>query len=184
MVPGTYIAPRIEQPAALLAGFSADMAIRGHAAGSLWIEKATGLPDARRGDGAGALARPAGASRHPRTHCRWRAAGDRARRHSGAACLPSLDEIGVSLYAALEARGAKPVRGPAAAPGLARDRSGSEAALVCPVGAAILRIERRGFLPNGTPVEFTRSAYRGDRYDFVVEVRELRSEGGRGEGER
>ena len=40
------------------------------------------------------------------------------------------------------------------------------------VGAAILRIERRTFLANGTPVEFTRSAYRGDRYDFVTEVRE------------
>ena len=36
-------------------------------------------------------------------------------------------------------------------------------------------IERRTFLANGTPVEFTRSAYRGDRYDFVTEVREPRA---------
>ena len=39
-------------------------------------------------------------------------------------------------------------------------------------GAAILRIERRSYLAGGTPVEFTRSAYRGDRYDFVTEVRD------------
>jgi hypothetical protein len=35
------------------------------------------------------------------------------------------------------------------------------------VGSAILRIERRGFLESGRPVELTTSAYRGDRYDFV-----------------
>jgi len=33
-----------------------------------------------------------------------------------------------------------------------------------------LRIERLSFLADGTPVEFTRSAYRGDRYDFVTEL--------------
>jgi len=44
--------------------------------------------------------------------------------------------------------------------------------LSIPVGAAILRIERRSFLASGAPVEFTRSAYRGDRFDFVTEVRE------------
>ncbi|MGH7123615.1 MAG: hypothetical protein ACREFI_04530 [Stellaceae bacterium] len=37
-------------------------------------------------------------------------------------------------------------------------------------------MERRSFLPGGAPVEFTRSTYRGDRYDFVTEVRELRTE--------
>jgi GntR family transcriptional regulator len=52
-----------------------------------------------------------------------------------------------------------------------------------PVGAAILRIERRSYLASGAPVEFTRSAYRGDRYDFVTEVRDpsirTAEEGGR-----
>ena len=46
--------------------------------------------------------------------------------------------------------------------------------LSIPTGSAILRIERRGFLASGQAVEFTRSAYRGDRYDFVTEVREPR----------
>jgi GntR family transcriptional regulator len=35
----------------------------------------------------------------------------------------------------------------------------------------LLRIERITRLADGRPVEFTRSAYRGDRYDFVSELR-------------
>ena len=30
---------------------------------------------------------------------------------------------------------------------------------------------RHGYLADGRPVEFTRSVYRGDRYDFVAEMR-------------
>lgn len=45
-------------------------------------------------------------------------------------------------------------------------------------GGEILRIERRTFLEDGRPVELTRSAYRGDRYTFVTEFRELRPGGG------
>ncbi|HLJ19898.1 MAG TPA: GntR family transcriptional regulator, partial [Stellaceae bacterium] len=40
---GTYIAPRIEQPAGLLAGFSADMANRGAVPGSVWLEHRIGI---------------------------------------------------------------------------------------------------------------------------------------------
>ena len=36
--------------------------------------------------------------------------------------------------------------------------------------AAGLLIERRGFLKDGRPVEFTQSYYRGDAYDFVAEL--------------
>src|SRR3546814_14992031 len=34
----------------------------------------------------------------------------------------------------------------------------------------ILRIERLTRDTKGTPVEFTRSAYRGDRYEFVTDI--------------
>jgi GntR family transcriptional regulator len=37
-------------------------------------------------------------------------------------------------------------------------------------GAPGLLIERRGFLPDGQAVEFTKSYYRGDSYDFVAEL--------------
>jgi len=38
------------------------------------------------------------------------------------------------------------------------------------VGAAGLRIERVSYLPSGRVVEFTRSIYRGDAYDFAAEL--------------
>ncbi|MGR3641243.1 UTRA domain-containing protein, partial [Alterinioella nitratireducens] len=38
-------------------------------------------------------------------------------------------------------------------------------------GAAGLRIERVSYLPSGRVVEFTKSIYRGDAYDFVAELR-------------
>src|SRR3546814_4030263 len=37
--------------------------------------------------------------------------------------------------------------------------------------SAGLEIERRGFAADGRTVEFTRSYYRGDAYDFVAELR-------------
>ncbi|MDD7911750.1 MULTISPECIES: GntR family transcriptional regulator [Pseudovibrio] len=42
--------------------------------------------------------------------------------------------------------------------------------LELPEGAPALYIERRTFLENGTPLEFVASHYRGDAYDFVVEL--------------
>ena len=44
------------------------------------------------------------------------------------------------------------------------------AASVAPMAAG-LRIERTAFLPDGRVVEYTRSIYRGDAYDFVAELR-------------
>ena len=38
-------------------------------------------------------------------------------------------------------------------------------------GVAGLRIVRTSFLSNRRVVEFTRSVYRGDAYDFVAELR-------------
>lgn len=167
---GTYIAPRIEQPAALLAGFSADMVNRGQRPGSIWIERALGLPTPEE-----ALALALSPDQPVQRFARVRTADDEPmaieRATIPAQFLPGGAEIGASLYAALEAHGARPVRG------LQRLQA-SLATLVeakllrIQAGSAILRIERRGFLANGAAVEFTRSAYRGDRYDFVTEVRD------------
>jgi len=172
---GTYIAPRIEQPAALLAGFSADMASRGKVPGSRLVEHKVGAPTPEE-----ALALALGVGASVRRLSRVRTADGEPlaieRATVPVALLPDYAPEQTSLYAALEARGHRPVRG------LQRLQaslaSAEEAGLLdVPVGAAILRIERRSFLANGTPVEFTRSAYRGDRYDFVAEARELRREG-------
>jgi GntR family transcriptional regulator len=44
-------------------------------------------------------------------------------------------------------------------------------------GAAVLHIERISYLASGRVIEFTRSVYRGDTYDFVAELR-ISQEGG------
>ncbi len=44
------------------------------------------------------------------------------------------------------------------------------AQLGVPEGAAALYFERRTMLEDGTPLEFVRSQYRGDAYDFIVEL--------------
>lgn len=48
--------------------------------------------------------------------------------------------------------------------------SDQAALLHVPTGAAALYIERRTFLEDNTPLELVRSQYRGDAYDFVVEL--------------
>lgn len=173
---GTYISPRIEQPGALLAGFSADMRNRGHKPGSIWIDKSVGVPTPEE-----AMTLALSIDQQVMRFARVRTAdGEQLaieRAVIPAGLLRSINDVGVSLYGALEACNARPVRG------LQRLQASLAAVdeaklLSIPVGAAVLRIERRGFLANGTPVEFTRSTYRGDRYDFITEVRELRAENG------
>ena len=43
--------------------------------------------------------------------------------------------------------------------------------LQVPAGSAGLHIERLSYLASGRVIEFTRSVYRGDTYDFVAELR-------------
>jgi GntR family transcriptional regulator len=169
---GTYVAPSAGQPEAVLAGFSSDMETRGQTPGSVEIERQTGLPSPEE---AMALALSPGQLVHRLTRVRMADGEPLAieRALVPARSLPSLRSVGASLYAALETAGMKPVRG------LQRLQASlatpQEAELLSiPPGAAVLRIERRSFLANGTAVELTRSAYRGDRYDCVVEVREPR----------
>ena len=83
--------------------------------------------------------------------------------------LPDPESVGPSLYAALEALGARPVR---ALQRLKADNLGPDDAALLGVssGAAALAIERVSFLADGRPVEFTKSWYRGDAYDFVAEL--------------
>ena len=45
------------------------------------------------------------------------------------------------------------------------------ALLDVPAGSAGLNIERISYLASGKVIEFTRSIYRGDAYDFVAELR-------------
>ena len=87
-----------------------------------------------------------------------------------AALLPEPEAVETSLYLALQARGARPVR---AVQRISATNLGNRDAQLLGVtpGSAGLRIERVGYLPSGRVVEFTRSLYRGDAYDFAVELK-------------
>ncbi|CAN5307722.1 GntR family transcriptional regulator [soil metagenome] len=162
---GTYVTRRIEQPLSALAGFSEDIKSRGLRPGSVWLSRALATPTPEEGLALGV--RP---DEKVVRLSRVRTADDDplASEHAviPATVLPSPDLVGASLYAALAERGFRPINGvqrlraALATPEEAR-------LLLIPVGSAILRIERRGFLESGRPVELTTSAYRGDRYDFV-----------------
>ena len=84
--------------------------------------------------------------------------------------LPDPAAIGESLYSALDKTGHRPVR--AIQRLSAKNLNEAEAALLgAAPGSASLNIERISYLASGKVIEFTRSVYRGDAYDFVVELR-------------
>lgn len=84
--------------------------------------------------------------------------------------LPRPDKIDLSLYELLRARGKAPTR--AMQRVTAVNASGPVAEhLGLMEGAAVLQIERTGYLASGRPIEFTSGLYRSDIYDFVSELR-------------
>lgn len=168
---GTFVAPkveRLEQALSLLTSFTEDMARRGKSVESVWLTRQVTSPSPEEvmalGLGAG--------ERVSRL--------ERVRRSDGVPLaieraslstetLPDPMTVEASLYAALEARNLRPVR---AVQRISAANLGARDAelLGVPTGAAGLRIERIGYLPSGRVVEFTRSIYRGDAYDFAVEL--------------
>jgi GntR family transcriptional regulator len=167
---GTFIAPRAEQPGTTLSGFSADALHRGKAPGSIWLVKTVSGATA---DEAQALSLPSSAPVARLARVRIADEEPLAIEHAivPAAMLPDLSTLQGSLYAALESRGNRPVRGTQKI--RASLATSVEAGLLSiREGAEVLRIERRTFLADGTPVELTRSAYRGDRYEFVADLRD------------
>ena len=166
---GTFVAERIEVPATYLGGFTEDTRARGQQPGSIWLVRNYANP-----------------TREEATQLKVSTTSVVARlgrvRLSGGeplaiehavvldAHLPPIEEIGDSLYAALESKGNRPHKG----------RQKVRASLASPTEAGllsiqenseVLRIERVTWLEDGTVIEFTRSAYRGDRYEFVTDIR-------------
>ncbi len=83
--------------------------------------------------------------------------------------LPSPDFPGGSLYEALEAIGHVPARALQRMRADVADAEEAELLGLAP-GAPVLETERRCFLETGQPFEYSRSRYRGDAYDFLVEL--------------
>ncbi|MFB9994607.1 GntR family transcriptional regulator [Deinococcus oregonensis] len=74
-----------------------------------------------------------------------------------------------SLYALLAARGLRPHR---AIRHLRAVNAGAELAALLDIapGAALIATERVSWTAEGRPIEHARAHYRGDRYDFVMEL--------------
>jgi GntR family transcriptional regulator len=168
---GTYVRDpkgRIEQPLSRLTSFSDDMRLRGLKTNADWLDRSLGLPTPEE-----ALKLSISPSEMV---CRFH----RLRRADGVplalelAVVPQKfledpDSVGASLYDALAERGLRPVR--ALQRLHATALTPAEARLLdLPDGSPALFIERISYLPDGRIVEFTRSRYRGDTYDFVAEL--------------
>lgn len=165
---GTFVTERIVKPLSRLTSFTEDLRARGLNPRSVFLDRETGevTPDE-----AMALNLSPGAEVVRLYRLRYGADEPLAVEHSSIprAVLADPELVEDSLYAALEKLGCRPVRG------LQRLRAvnfNAEQArlLKVPAGSAGLALERRSFLADGRVVEFTRSWYRGDVYDFVAEL--------------
>ncbi|MDB5666779.1 GntR family transcriptional regulator [Cypionkella sp.] len=169
---GTFVAQRVvrlEQALSQLTSFTDDMARRGKQAESIWICRALFLPAPEEvmalglgsGDRVARLERVRSTDGQP-------LAIERAALSS--VMLPDPEAVTTSLYATLEQRGLRPVRAVQRISAANLGRQDAELLGVSP-GTASLKIERISYLATGRVVEFTRSIYRGDAYDFAVELK-------------
>jgi GntR family transcriptional regulator len=165
---GNFINTRIEKNFAKLTSFSEDMRARGRSPRSVWLKRSEGTVTP---DEAMRLRLSPGAAVY-RFH-RMRYADDvpMCLEYATivASCLPSLDAVDLSMYDALEKAGNRPVR---ALQRLSALLLNAEQAMLLQAkeGDAGLSVERLGFLRDGRAVEFCRSYFRGDMYDFVAEL--------------
>jgi GntR family transcriptional regulator len=90
--------------------------------------------------------------------------------------LPNPLDVTTSLYAILDARGLRPVRAVQKISAINLPAKDADLLGVAE-GTAGLSIERSSYLASGRMIEYTRSLYRGDAYDFVAELRLSTSEG-------
>jgi GntR family transcriptional regulator len=168
---GTFVRrspPHVEQPLSRLTSFTEDMKLRGHAASSKVIERGQFLPTPEE-----SMMLDIALSETVFRLSRLRLADGAPMAIERAAVpvrfLGSAGGVGNSLYAALEAAGFRPVRA------VQRLRAvvigAAEAALLeIPEGSPALDIHRVAYVADGRRVEFTRSTYRSDTYDFVAEL--------------
>jgi len=168
---GTFVmrpVSKMQQPLSRLTSFTEDMARRGYTTRSEWLER--GLfhpsPDEMMKLGLSVdmmvarLGRLRIANELPLAIERASLASD---------ILPDPKSVETSLYAELHRTDHRPVRAVQriSACNVVKEDA---ALLAVPIGTAGLAIERVSYLASGRVVEFTRSLYRGDAYDFVAEM--------------
>ncbi|AZO17260.1 GntR family transcriptional regulator [Mesorhizobium sp. M2A.F.Ca.ET.043.05.1.1] len=169
---GTFVAPRmerVEQSLSRLTSFTEDMARRGMSVRSVWLDRGLYAPSPDE-----MMVLGLSSTELVARVARLRIANDTPlaieRAALSASVLPDPEAIGSSLYAALGITGNRPVR---AVQRISATNLGDADArlLEVPPAVAGLQIERISYLASGKVIEFTRSVYRGDAYDFVAELR-------------
>ena len=164
----TVVSSRLEKSLATMTSFSEDMRSRGLEPGCVWISREISRPSPAE---MMALGIPGHEKvvrlRRLRTADTMPIAIETAT--LPARFVPDPEAIGASLYEYLAAHGAMPVRAMQrmqAKPATEEERR----LLVTPEGTSLLTMERRCFLADDQIVEFTQTKYRGDVYDFVIEL--------------
>lgn len=168
---GTFVARRIETSGGKLSSFSDETRQRGENPGVIWINKSYAQPTEEE-----AVALKIGPATRVARLGRVRLAGGEplAIEHAvvPAEFLPELDGLGDSLYEALDQHGCRPIAGTQRV--RASLATPTEAGILCVAhNSEVLRIERVTWIASGRIVEFTRSVYRGDRYEFVSDLKEI-----------
>lgn len=164
----TTVAARVEKHLSALSSFSEDIRSRDMTPGVRWLEKSVA-----RASPAEAMALGLSPEEKVVRLRRIRLADNRpiAIEHCAIpqSLLPAAEFEGNSLYAELERRGLRPVRG------TQRIRAGLMTAeeaqmLKARPGAALLIIERRCLLETSQAIEFTQTRYHAEHYDFVTGI--------------
>ena len=168
---GTSVAPqagRVQQSLSRLTSFSEDMQRRGLKAESRWLDRGVYAPSPEETMALG-LTADANVARVSRLRIADGQPLAIERASLSTQMLPDPQNIDSSLYAHLDKSDNKPVR---AIQRISADiLQGEDAVLLgVPDGSAGLRIQRISYLSSGQIIEFTRSVYRGDAYDFVAEL--------------
>ena len=168
---GTFVTARVEKNFSKLSSFSEDMISRGRTPHSVWLSRSAGAVSPEESM---TLGLSPGTPVYRFNRIRFADGAPMALEYSTVPgfCLPSADVVETSLYGALEKYGARPARALQRLRAVLFNAEQAEMMAV-PDKAAGLLIERRGFLKDGRPVEFTQSYYRGDAYDFVAELNSL-----------
>lgn len=159
---------RIEQPLSRLTSFTQDMQLRGLKTDADWLNRVSGLPTPEE-----ALKLSISPSELVSRFHRLRRADGIPLAIENAVIpnkfLPEPERVEGSLYAALDAKGLKPVRALQRLHASALNTVDAKL-LDLPTGSPALSIERISYLGDGRAVEYTRSIYRGDSYDFLAEL--------------
>ncbi|MFS4580835.1 GntR family transcriptional regulator [Phaeobacter sp. C3_T13_0] len=169
---GSFVAdgpPKVEQSLSQLTSFTEDMERRGYDTSVEWLERGIHTPSPEEvmalaltsGEAVARIARLRRANGRPMAIERASLPVD---------VLPNPQAVQGSLYEVLEQSGSRPVRALQRISAINLPQHEAQLLGVEP-GMAGLSIVRTSYLRNRRAVEFTRSIYRGDAYDFVAELR-------------